>query len=314
QQRRTRGRANRARYAEAPAARRLSVPRPVRSSSGPALLPVIVAAVLSAGIAWIVATRRRRRVERAAAEASLEASRVKDALTNVKHEIGTPVTSILLAARILSSRKISAAERGKIVGKLTDSALRLERTVDLLVTYAALRGGARAVSKAHLDPASLAQASARRLGELHPGRRIVVRAGESVPAVAGDASLVRAALDQLVDNALKFSRSGEAVEIAVRAAPSSPGSCEIAVRDRGIGIAPADQARIFDEYDQLDGSATREFGGVGLGLAFVREVAGLHGGHVEVRSVPGAGSTFVLRFPPASSRPVVVRMRKRRVA
>ena len=72
---------------------------------------------------------------------------------------------------------------------------------------------------------------------------------------------------------------------------------EIAVSDEGIGIAPSDFDRIFTDFSQIDGSATRRYGGLGLGLPFVQRVVAAHGGSLDATSEPGRGSTFVMRLP-----------------
>ncbi|MGZ4121441.1 MAG: sensor histidine kinase [Actinomycetota bacterium] len=108
---------------------------------------------------------------------------------------------------------------------------------------------------------------------------------------------MRGALDELVDNAVKFSPDGGIVTISVRTLGEAKPAVEISVRDQGIGIDPAKMKTVFDDFHQVDGSPTRQFGGLGLGLAFVRRVAGAHGGRVEIASEHGRGSTFSLILP-----------------
>jgi len=100
-------------------------------------------------------------------------------------------------------------------------------------------------------------------------------------------------IDNLASNAVKFTAQGR---VCIKASPDE-GGVRISVRDTGIGIAPAQQAMLFRKFTQVDGSATRRFGGVGLGLALCRELTGLMGGRIEVESTPGDGSCFTLHLP-----------------
>ena len=97
----------------------------------------------------------------------------------------------------------------------------------------------------------------------------------------------------IVSNAIKFTDTGS-VEVNVGAVN---GEFNIAVRDTGPGIAPEDQARIFDEFQQVDSSSTRQKGGTGLGLSISRRLVNLHGGHIDVQSALGEGSTFSIVLP-----------------
>ncbi len=104
----------------------------------------------------------------------------------------------------------------------------------------------------------------------------------------------------LVGNAIKFTDKGE---IAIRAT-ASDGSFTVAVRDTGPGIAPADQGRIFEEFQQADNSATKRKGGTGLGLAIAKRIIAMHGGRLWVESEVGKGSTFAFTIPVTVERQV----------
>jgi signal transduction histidine kinase len=115
-----------------------------------------------------------------------------------------------------------------------------------------------------------------------------------VEAVHVDAEKMDIVFQNLLANALKFTPEGGAVTVRVR---EDAGHVEVAVSDTGIGIAPRDLPVIFDRFAQADASATRRFGGTGIGLALVKELIELHGGTVSVSSEPGAGSTFRVLLP-----------------
>jgi len=127
------------------------------------------------------------------------------------------------------------------------------------------------------------------------GAGVTVRADALEPAVVlGDAGALRRAVLNLVDNAVKYTPAGGKVEISLLVAE---GEARIVVRDTGIGIDPADAARIFDPFVRLDAARTRDAGGSGLGLALVRAIVEAHGGTITVDSTPGAGSRFTVRLP-----------------
>jgi signal transduction histidine kinase len=116
---------------------------------------------------------------------------------------------------------------------------------------------------------------------------------ETLPIGQGDERRLTQVLMNLVGNAIKFTQSGF-VEVAARAVDDT---FVITVSDTGPGISPADQARIFDEFQQVDSSSTRQQGGTGLGLSIARQLVLLHGGRIEVRSELGQGAVFQVTLP-----------------
>ena len=106
---------------------------------------------------------------------------------------------------------------------------------------------------------------------------------------------LRQVLSNLIDNAVKYSPAGEPVVVQLRIPPIT--SVRIAVSDRGLGIAAADQHVIFEKFGRVNRSSSESKPGTGLGLFIARSIAEAHGGALEVASVPGAGSTFTLRLP-----------------
>jgi signal transduction histidine kinase len=118
---------------------------------------------------------------------------------------------------------------------------------------------------------------------------------EGLPVGRGDERRIAQVLLNLVGNAIKFTDKGR-VEISVTA---ENGTFTVAVSDTGAGIAPEDQERIFEEFQQVDSSSTREKGGTGLGLAIARRIVEMHGGRIWVESALGSGATFRFTLPVA---------------
>jgi len=114
-----------------------------------------------------------------------------------------------------------------------------------------------------------------------------------LPHGQGDERRLTQVLMNLVSNAIKFTEAGS---VSIRA-QIEDGSFLVAVSDTGVGIAPEDRARIFEEFQQVDSSSTRKKGGTGLGLAIARRIVELHGGRIWVESTPGQGTTFHFTLP-----------------
>jgi signal transduction histidine kinase len=143
-----------------------------------------------------------------------------------------------------------------------------------------------------------------RVDDRHP---LTSRVGRSIPDLLGDRALLERCIDELVDNAVKFSPDGGAVNLTARLrddnanGDDSP-TVEISVRDHGIGIPPDRMEGIFEDFAQGDSSPTRMFGGLGLGLALVRRIVEAHQGELTCKTVPGKGSRFSMVLPVAPTR------------
>jgi len=236
-----------------------------------------------------------------------EAERMKsEFLANVSHELRTPITPIKGYAEMMSRKKFPRAKEESFLAGILQSTERLERVVEILVDFAAMEAGRL---KPRVEPVPVKDLVARltdkwrqRDGE----HRFVRKIGPDVPAIMGDPKLLGRSLDELVDNAVKFSPDGGQIEIS--AEPYANGSrsarnsrVRITVRDHGIGIEPEQMPDLFQDFRQGDGSETRSFGGLGLGLAYVKRIASVHGGDVIVESQPGKGSSFSLVLPAATA-------------
>ncbi len=131
-----------------------------------------------------------------------------------------------------------------------------------------------------------------------------VGSARGLPNVVADRRWLTKSLDELVDNAVKFSPDGS--RITITAEPATNGRAagvEIAVTDQGKGMTADEHDRAFSDFIQGDGSDTRPYGGLGLGLAMVKRVAEAHGGHVDVESEPKKGAKFSIFLPSAAKPP-----------
>ena len=214
------------------------------------------------------------------------------------HELRTPLTALRGEIEVALRAARSPEEYARVLRSSLEEVEHLIRLVEDLLLFsrtAAALGPPR--ERVQLEPLVLEtlEAGARRA----QGAGVTVRADAIEPAaVLGDAGALRRALGNLVDNAIKYTPAGGKVELSLLA---GDGRARIVVRDTGIGIDPADAARIFDPFVRLDAARSRDEGGAGLGLALVRAIAESHGGTVSVESAPGAGSRFTLFLPLASS-------------
>jgi PAS domain S-box-containing protein len=232
-----------------------------------------------------------------------EVERMKtEFLSNVSHELRTPLTPIVGYSEILSRRDLPVTKTKEFASGILESARRLERIVAMLVDFSVIEAGRMAPS---LEPTALRpviQEAVDRWKERAGKHRFVTRIDPQIPAAQVDISLIQRILDELLDNAVKYSPEGGRVEVALTSENSSKRRMlRVDVSDQGIGIESEDLARIFQDFSQVDASDTRTFGGLGLGLTFVKRVVEAQGGEVTAVSEPGAGSTFSITLPAADT-------------
>jgi PAS domain S-box-containing protein len=237
--------------------------------------------------------RREREAERAKSEL----------LSNISHELRTPLVPIKGYAELLLRRDVPQDKARESLEEIVDAADRLETVVQRLLDVAAQEAAPRDVrhDRVQVGPMleSVVDRWKGRVDDRHP---ITSRVARSLPDLMGDRALLERCLDELVDNAVKFSPDGGPVNVTARLSDNHRGedegrSVDISVRDHGIGI-PADRLeRIFEDFSQGDSSPTRMFGGLGLGLALVRRIVEAHQGELVCKTVPGKGSRFSMVLP-----------------
>ena len=277
---------------------------PQRGQIGPLSLDERVVGTITVveDVSERVATERELRAKIATAEKARRlaesASRVKDEfLATLSHEIRTPLNAVLGWTRILRSREFDAATVRRAVEVIDRNAsAQLTLISDMLDMARISAGKIRLdVSDVDLNSVVLAAIDVVRPAADAKGVRLVTELAPRLPAVAGDRDRLLQVLWNLLSNAVKFTDANGRVTIAVNA---HNGFVRLSVVDTGHGIAPDFRSQVFERFKQGDASASRRHGGLGLGLALVRELVELHGGSVKVESGGlGQGSSFTVELP-----------------
>ena len=216
-------------------------------------------------------------------------------LARVGHELRHPLVPLMGYAEILNRKQVPAEQAHDMHEVMLAESKKLLRIVELLEFFAA--SGARRVllRPEEVDPRSLIDEAVRTWQDRADAPDTIrPRVRRGTPKVVADRRRLAACLDELVDNAVKFSPNGG--RILVSAEPAD-GGIEISVTDHGIGMTAAEKGKAFEEFVQGDPADTRAFGGLGLGLAFVRRVVEAHGGNLTCTSTLGKGSKFSIFVP-----------------
>jgi signal transduction histidine kinase/CheY-like chemotaxis protein len=246
---------------------------------------------------------QRREAERTALlRREQEANRLKDEfLASLSHELRTPLNAILGWIQILRVTPPGGPTLERALASLERNARAQTRLIEDLLDVSRIISGKLHLNVAEVDFVAVVESAAEVIRPAALAKQItltVVTACSGSSRVSGDADRLRQVVWNLLSNAVKFTPHGGGVDVAVS---TPPGLCELVVRDNGIGISPEFLPHVFDRFRQADGSMTRQHGGLGLGLAIVREITLAHGGLVRVESVgAGEGSTFTLSLPSVS--------------
>ena len=223
----------------------------------------------------------------------------RDFVTNVSHELKTPIGAISLLAEAVQEAADDPEAVQHFAQRMSYESSRLTELVSQIIALSRLQADDPMLSARPLEVGELTATAVERCKALAVGKQIkvmVVGSGDMV--VLGDEVQLCEAVTNLLQNAISYSDPGTRVVISQRLVPDADGDlAEIAVADNGIGIRPEDQERIFERFYRVDFGRSRENGGTGLGLSIVKHIAAVHGGSVDVWSRPNQGSTFTLRFP-----------------
>jgi CheY-like chemotaxis protein len=231
--------------------------------------------------------RRRRGVPRAAA--------VEATLAALAHDIRTPLTGILALSELLATSDLGERERGW-ASAIKGTADHLAMLTSLIVDAARAEAKGLALRRTAFSPRALAEALAASLAARAGTKDLAseVHVATDLPdSVIGDPMRLRGALENIIDNAVKFTDRGS-VALDVTAERLARGRVRLVftVTDSGLGLAAAEIKRLFRPFAQANEEIARRYGGAGLGLAFVKRIAKAMRGDLTVRSKPGAGSSF----------------------
>jgi heavy metal sensor kinase len=215
---------------------------------------------------------------------------------DASHELRTPLTAIRSVGEVGLQAQRSATEYRDVIGSMLEETDRLTRLVDSLLTLSRADAGRIQLARTEVPVVDLVNEASALVDVLaeEKQQRISVR-GEPTLVVSGDRLILRQALVNLIDNAIKYSPTG--AEIVVQVHAGVDGQAIVEVIDQGPGVSLKHQSRIFDRFYRVDTARSREWGGAGLGLAIARWAVEAHGGQITLESAEGKGSTFRVSLP-----------------
>jgi signal transduction histidine kinase len=234
---------------------------------------------------------------------------------NISHELATPMTPIVGYVKLLKDEELGplSTAQGKALGALDDCVQRLRGLIDNLLDVTAIETGKLRFALYEYDLVEVLRRVIDRYRAPIAQKqcRLLLELPSALPGLA-DASRIGRAIEQLLDNAVKFTPTAGAIGVRARRLPD--GAFEVCVADTGPGLPPAVSQRVFEPFYQVDGSPTRSHGGTGVGLAIARGIVEGHGGEARVESpselVFGgellSGAAFYLVLPSRAAAPVPV--------
>jgi two-component system sensor histidine kinase SenX3 len=225
----------------------------------------------------------------------------RDFVANVSHELNTPVGALSLLAETLIDAADDPEAVQRFALRIKHESTRLAAMIHDLIELSRLQGAEAPAHVSAVDVGRVVDEVVDRARLAAAAASIEIAVGRTADAVImADERQVITALANLVDNAIAYSAADSKIAIGVsNVEVDGRAMVDIAVSDGGIGIAAADQERVFERFYRVDPARSRATGGTGLGLAIVKHIATNHGGTVSVWSVEGTGSTFTIRLPAA---------------
>jgi PAS domain S-box-containing protein len=231
-------------------------------------------------------------------EEAQRANRLKDNfLATLSHELRTPLNAILGYTWMLRSNAITDDRREHALETVERNAKTVSQMLYDLLDVSRIASGKLTLTMQPMDLRNLVLQSVESVAPkaADKGLSLHVESDEDPLFIQGDRARLQQVFWNLLSNALKFTPEGGRINVTVK---SDPKSATVAVRDSGIGIPPVFQSRVFEPFQQIKLKSTPQIGGLGLGLAIVRQIVELHGGTVTLESEgEGKGSTFTVRLP-----------------
>lgn len=225
-----------------------------------------------------------------------------DFIANASHELRTPLAALLGFIETLQGpAKDDPAARDKFLGIMQGQATRMARLIDDLLSLSRIELNAHLQPSTPVDLAPIVRQVVDGLQMLARDRGVEIKVALSPDTltVLGDRDELIRALENLIENALKYGAAGKRVDVTVGRAQTRAGLPEahVSVRDYGPGISPEHLPRLTERFYRVDVADSRAQGGTGLGLALVKHVLNRHGGRLTIESTPGAGATFTMHIP-----------------
>jgi two-component system phosphate regulon sensor histidine kinase PhoR len=220
-------------------------------------------------------------------------------VANASHELKTPLAAIRgLVETLLDDDAMDPERARRFLDRIRVQTHRLGALVADLLALSRVESQDAPLERVRVDLRDVIAESARTFASAADAKRIVVTAAAPAAPVhaLGDPEALRQVVDNLLDNAIKYTPEGGRIDLRVR---DAGGSSILEVQDTGIGIEPRDQERIFERFYRVDKGRSREMGGTGLGLSIVKHIVLAHGGRIALESQAGAGSLFRVALPRA---------------
>ena len=218
-------------------------------------------------------------------------------VSSVSHELRTPLTAIRMFAETLREGRLEQeGARKEYLDTIVNESERLTRLVDNVLDFSRIERGQKTYRFRPISLEEVVRAAARAVQYplTSQGFRLTTEVDEELPMARGDPDALEQAVLNLLTNAIKYSGDSREIGLRLRRVDAS---AEIQVVDRGIGIPPEEQKRLFEKFYRVPTRENELLPGTGLGLTLVEHVARAHGGSVAVESRPGEGSTFSIRIP-----------------
>jgi two-component system sensor histidine kinase KdpD len=240
----------------------------------------------------------RLELRRRAAEAEIESERLRSSvLSTVSHDLRTPVASIQGCAESLleSERAIAPETRRELLRTIADESRRIDGMISNLLDMTRLEGDGLRLNRVPLPVDEIVGSALSAMETRLSGRPVHVDIPSNIAFVSADEMLIQHVLLNLLENAIKYSPEGSAIEIQAR---EESNAVVLEVADRGAGLAPGEEPLVFEKFHR--GREGRKTGGVGLGLAICKAIVEAHGGRIAARNNSHGGASFAATLPKAS--------------